>query len=250
VVAVTQAAYRVLPVRETHPERMVFVYDLAALTAETGEQHFPAKLLTGPHGVVPEDLGPEQIRARFQYQTILPLYPGGDWARSFRDERLARAEATALRGAWREAVLENPGDYAGVRLRFVESLLGLKLRPRDAFEGIAVPGNFGHPIEFPRAYLRAADFIETFAGEDPWVGLDLAWLYVLLATACAIYVRLRSPELGGLAVVLAAAVWTHLAAVGLAAQINYFRYVNLVIPVALVLAVFAVRARPRVRRAV
>lgn len=109
VVGLTQVAYRLLSVAETHPERIFLIYDLAALTVETGEQKFPAKVLHGPRGVVPPDLRPGQIPARFDHKSILTLYPNGDWAKNFRDESLARREATELSRAWREAVLENPG---------------------------------------------------------------------------------------------------------------------------------------------
>jgi len=244
VTTLTGAAYSVLPVKRTHSERHLFIYDLAAITDATGESQFPPELQARPHGVTPQDMSAATVERRFDYSTVLALYePYGDWDTDFTNERLASAETVTLREGWIDAVADHPREYTWARLRMTASQLGLVRRPTDAFYGIVAARNFDNPLEFTSAYDRAVDYVEAWVGPTAAVPLDLPWPYLLLATACALVVRRRSGELGRAAVVMAAALWVNLASLGVGSAASSFRYTSLAVPVALVLAVYAFAAR-------
>ena len=246
VAAATTAVYRVTPVLQTHPERHLFVYDLAALTAATDDNEFPLELRRRPRGVTPQDMSEAGIDRRFDYSTVLALYePYGMWGTDFTSEDVASEESALLRRAWTSAIREHPLDYVLARARMAASQLGFVRRPTDAFYGIVAPANFDHPIEFTRSYDLAKGYINTFVGPASDLPLDLPWLYFLIATICAFRLHRRSDALGPLALTMTAAVWANLAALGVASIASSFRYTVIAVPVALVLAVYAMSSGRR-----
>jgi hypothetical protein len=242
VVVATQGAYRMLDVAVTHPERTIYVYDLAGISTQTDRNAFPSELprrRPGRLGVTPPDISLPALERKFDYTNVITLYePDGDWTRGLNRRGVAEREVGTLRDAWWGALRDEPGAYLTNRLKLLGAQIGFGRRPTDAFYGMVEPTNFGHPLAFVNGYNAARDYVETFVGPASTIALDFLWLYLLIATICLAYLWRR---LGGLMmplVVMLATAWLSvllIAAVGMASS---FRYGIVAVPLALVLLIF------------
>jgi hypothetical protein len=252
VVMGTQVAYRSLGVAETHPERMVYVYDLAGISTQTDRNAFPSEVprrRPGRLGVTPPDISLPALERKFDYTNVITLYePDGDWTRGLNDSRLAQREAETLRDAWWGALRDEPGTYLTNRLKLVGAQLGFGRRPMDALYGLVEPTNFGHPIAFVNGYDAASDYIETFVGPDSIIALDLLWPYLLIATICLAYLWRRLGRLVMPLAVMLATAWLSVAVLGAVSMASSFRYGIVAVPLALVLLILTVTVAGARRR--
>jgi hypothetical protein len=237
----TRAVLEELGVVETRPERQIFIYDLAAMSVELDDDMFPAELDRLPHGVVPLDDSLETLERTFRTQTVLSLYPDGNWnLGDLHDERLSRIEAALLQEAWWEAVRSEPDAYAAIRGRLLLTQLGFGDRPTDGFLGMAEPTNFGHPPVLSRGYLAASDYITAFVGPSATVPLDSTWPYLIGGLAALVVVvrsGYRSVRLPAILMVLV--VWFNLATLAVSAMSATFRYTAVSVPIFLIMLVMA-----------
>ena len=237
----TAAAFAALGVVETRPERPTFIYDLAAMSVELDDDMFPAELDRRPHGVVPLDDSLETLERTFRTQTVLSLYPDGNWnLGDFHDERLSASESSILRDAWWDAVRSEPATYAAIRGRLVLTQLGFGDRPTDGYLGMTEPSNFGHPPVFSRGYLAASDYITAFVGPSATVPLDSAWPY-LIGGLALLPVLVRSSDRGIrlVAVLMVLVVWFNVATLAVSAMAATFRYIAVSVPIFLIMLVMA-----------
>jgi hypothetical protein len=249
VVGATRVAYSVGDVVRTRPERLTFIYDLAAMSVASGEDLFPDRLDDDPHGVVPRDISLATLERTFRYSNVVSLYPGGNWnVGDLHDERLSARESSVLRDAWWAAISAEPDEYAHSRARLTLAQLGFGDRPQDAYLGLVESTNFGHPLSLSGAYDAASRYVRVFVGSDSTLPLDVVWVYFVGATAL-VALRLRSREPDALpAGVMGATMWSSLATLTVSAMAVSFRYVLLSVAVFLVVAVFVVAGRLRSTR--
>jgi hypothetical protein len=242
LVVATQFVYRMLDVAVTHPERTVYVYDLAGISTQTDRNAFPSELpRRRPRrlGVTPADISLPALERNFDYTNVITLYvPDRDWTRGLNDPRLAEREAGTLRDAWWGAVRDDPGAYLTNRLKLLGAQMGFGRRPTDAFLGMVEPTNFGHPLAFVNGYNAARDYVETFVGPDSTIALDFLWLYLLIATLCLAYLWRRLGRLMMPLVVMLATAWLSMLLIAIVGMASSFRYGIVAVPLALVLLIF------------
>jgi hypothetical protein len=245
-IGASQGSYRLADVVRTHPERSLFVFDLAGISTATDRNAFPAELprraLKRP-GVTPPDISLPALERNFDYSNVIALYfPNGDWTRGLNEPRVAKRELPILQDAWWQAVRDEPGAYLENRLKLAGSQLGFGNLPTDAYYGLLEPTNFNHPIAFVRGYQAASDYITTFSGPTATIRLDFIGPYLLIAAICLVLLWRRFPWARLQLLVMVATPWlalTLLAAISIAAG---FRYMVLAVPVALMMVIFATAA--------
>lgn len=246
----TGFVYQRTNVLAVHPERPWLIYDLAAISTQVDQNEFPRGLtaLGSRCCVTPADTTLSTLEARFDYTNVITLWPDGNpLTGDFRNEGLAAAEARLLREAWWNAVSEHPFAYLRARARLLGSQLGLSRPPMDAYVGMTEPSNFGHPLEFSRGYDAATSYITTFVSPHATIPLDRAWIYLLVATGSAVFLLRRRPAAWLPIIVMVAAVWVNIGVLAFFSMSAGFRYVALLVPVALVLAIFSVATMPPLR---
>jgi hypothetical protein len=252
LVAATQGSYRALGVVATHPERHIFLYDLAAISTETDRNAFPSELprrRPGRLGVTPVNITLPALERKFDYSNAITLYgPNDNYTRGLNDPRVAEREVKTLRDGWWDALSAEPGAYLANRLKLVASQLGFDHRPTDAFYGLVEPTNWGHPIEFVNGFNAASDYVLAFVGPDSAIALDLIWPYLLIATICIAYLWRRLGRLITPLVIMVATVWLGLAVLAALAMGSSFRYAVITVPIALVLLMFSVAVAGAQRR--
>jgi hypothetical protein len=238
-VGATRLVYSAGDVVATRPERMLYIYDLAAITVETDEERFPAELDRRPPGVVPPDRSLDGLERTFEYENVISLYPGGNWIiGDFQDERLAAGEEDLLRDAWWDAVSDEPGIYLRNRLHLTLAQLGLVDRPLDGYLGLVEPTNFGDPPVLSRGYLAANDYITFFVGPKAAVPTDTAWPYVLAASVFGAMLWRRRDRSRVPAAVMVATLWVNIAVMFVIAVAAAFRYMSSAVPICLLTGVF------------
>ena len=200
-------------VRSVHPERMTFVYDLAAISVASGYDLFPQRGLRalGPGAASPPDLTEASLKHRFRGWSVTSLR--GVDEMDVENSTLARGEATLLQRAWVRAFEHQPIRYLSARAGLYVRLLGLGEQPRSApkgffygYQGLDEPTNYGHPLAFPRGYAVATGMLGWFIGLHAVVPLDRPWMYLLLAVSALAYLRRRRSPRTLLAASMCAAV--------------------------------------------
>jgi hypothetical protein len=199
-----QGVGSLMGVRSVHPERATFVYDLAAMSADTGRDQFPQPQLQrlAPGGAAPSNTSEPVLRRRFQAWDVTSLRTASEWAAmDVNNVKLATAENTVLRTAWIRSIEHDPLAYLKDRLTLYEALLGLSGEPRKspigfffAYDGLESPSNYGYPLAFPQRYRAATNVLGLFIGNHASLPLDRAWSYFLLiAVGLAVLRWKRSP---------------------------------------------------------
>jgi hypothetical protein len=254
VFGVTQLVYGATGVREVHPQRVTYVYDLASISVLTDRSHFPrAATRLPPSRATPERVDLATLERRFDHRNVVFVYPD-NWAGEIAhaDDLLAARENPILREAWLEAIRDEPLAYLWTRLRLTLGQLGLHGRPIDAYFGLWEPTNFGHPMEFSNAYLVATDYVEPFVGLESVIPLDLPWTYLVLATVLAVVVMRRLQVAWAIVLAMIGTVWLNLIGLFFTAMAVGSRYTAIMMPVALILVCFALapvfRRRSRFKR--
>jgi hypothetical protein len=246
----TRVFYSAASVRAVHPERVTYVYDLASISVLSGRSHFPRAAGRLPSSrTTPAQFDLATLKRRFDYRNVVFVYPdnwAGDIAHA--DDLLAARENPLLRDAWLEAIWEEPFAYLWTRFRLTLSQLGVIGRPQDAYfeafdpstfrDPIITGPNFGHPIEFSNGYRVATDYLAPFVGADPFIPLDIAGIYLLLATLLAVVALRRLKAAWAIVLVMIAAVWLNLFGLFFTAMASGARYMAIAIPVALILVCF------------
>jgi hypothetical protein len=244
VLGATQWTYRLLDVVPTHPERSLFVFDMAGVSTATNRNVFPGDLprrVPGRLGVTPPDISLRALERNFDHSNVITLYaPNGDWTSGLNRPAVAEREASILKDGWWDAVSEQPGAYAANRLKLVGSQLGFGRLPTDAYYGLLEPTNFNHPMAFWQGYNAASDYVKTFSGPGATVRLDLIWPYMVMATFGLAFLWRRVEAATRVPLlVMVATPWLALAVLAAVSIAAGFRYMVLAVPVALMTAIFA-----------
>lgn len=243
------------PIRNVHPERMTYVYDLAAISTETGHDQFPLRALRflPPGGAARHDLTESTLRREFRLQDSSSLRGVGGM--DFENASLAARESSILRNAWLGAIAKHPIAYMRERLDLYAALIGLGSPAPDtaaflvtfAYQPLDSATNFGHPLAFPRAYLSATHLLGFFLGRHATVPLDRAWVYlILIALSLLIVIRLRTRE-AVVAAALGATVFVHHAILFFTTMAASFRYVYMTPFVTILVLVYALSGIVRSR---
>ncbi len=226
------SVYRLNGVLAVHPERQLYVYDLAAISSAVDEDFFPRELDDLPRNAIPRDLSLSAIEARFDFRNVIYLYPDWNWlVGDLNDEAAGAAETELLRDAWAAAIVDEPVAYVSNRARLMLSQLGISGRPLDGYMPMIGPDNYGHPLQFERGYRAASSYIDLFVGPTSVLPLDLAWIYLVAGTVSGVcLIRRLRPSLLPVVVMLAS-VWFGLASLAFTAMASSFRYMALVLPI-------------------
>jgi hypothetical protein len=240
------AAGSVLGARSVHPERAIYVYDLAALSVHTDTDLFPqAQLeLLGAGGAAPSDVSLPALQKSFRPFNEASV--GGLTQTDYANAQMASREDAVLRRAWISAVVHHPAGYLAVRLRVTLSTVGLGDRGPDVapygpdFAYQEPEGaNFGHPLRFPAAVARAGVVLGWFVGPNAAIPLDLLWIYLVVGVAAVIigWRRKRDTALLSCCLMLGAAL--NLVVLFFTTMAAGYRYCNLVPPVAILVTIYA-----------
>lgn len=248
----SQAVYKASGVLETYPQRQLWVFDLAGISVRTNHNVFPSSLprvVPNRPGVVPPNISEANLKRLYNPTNVLTLYPGGNWAIGLNNPKLDQRQESELFGPWLRSVLASPGSYLIDRLDMLSSQLGLTRRPVDAFDGLMQSANYGYPLEHPGDYRTAQSYLNIFVGPNSTIPLDVAWPYLLLATVSLIVIRKRvAKEEAVLLSWLVVITWAWVLVFGVVGVASSFRYSVLVVPVGLVLMVWAGSCTLRSRR--
>jgi hypothetical protein len=245
---VSTALNRAFGVRAVHAERVLYVYDLASISTQTGHDQFPTTLKQHhtPGWVTPY-VNQRALDREFDWTNVISLYPNNlAGTIDFANTAVARAEAAQLQPAWRHAIRRHPWQYLWGRIRLVASQLGFSHNPTNAFYGIA-PGNFGRPIAFIHGYNAAQSVIEDFVGPGSTIPLDYHWPYLLVSIGLLAFLWRRRPGDRPLLVAIAVAQWMNIAVDFFVAPAGSYTYAELDVPLAMVLALWSIaaaRSRP------
>ncbi len=233
----TGIVYSHTGVLRLHPERVLYIYDLAALSTATDEPLFPPNILDPPLGVTPPDVSLPALERRYDYVNVITLYPNGDpTVNAFRDEKVAAHESALLRSAWLSALREAPLEYVENRAWLFLSQTGLHRKPSDAYIGLSDPRNFGYGLDFRDGYHWYTDYLTTFVGVDPLIPLDLVWVYIAAGTVLAVLIERRTRYYALPVIGLIATLWLNLGLLAVVGLASGFRYMVMVAPVALICA--------------
>jgi hypothetical protein len=246
----SSATNRVFGVKAAHPERMLYVYDLASISKSSGHDYFPASLVRHPNpGWVTPVVTQRAIDRNFNWVNVIAMYPGGP-SINFLDTAGARREASELRSAWRRAVLAHPDDYLWTRLRLTAGIVGLSQYPTNAFYGLLEPTNYGRPMQHWTGVRWAADVIRPFVGPTASIPLDIHWPYLLVSIGLLVFLWRRRPSDRPLLLAIAISQWANLIVDFLFAPAASYSYLDLSPPLTLVLGLWAIHELlPSTRRA-
>lgn len=243
VILITQVAWTAMVVRpeKTAPQQATFQFDLAALSARTGELLLPRSSLQ-PSATLEDVI------------SHLTLKEGGGNALFFEpDSPLVfmiddPAVQDELARAWREAILDHPIAYLRHRLAFTSALLGLSAPyPHGALiDDGSRPESFGmrcplHERYFPALYSPVSSGLKDLESTN----LVRGWWVVIAMIAAAAALGWRDMEARMLVVAGLGSLATF-AAFGIGPAFRYFWFSTIctVVLVALVLERASRRAAP------
>jgi hypothetical protein len=252
VLVATQIAYGALGVGSVHPERMLYLYDLASISTQSDHDEFPRELWPGhlDQGWITPKVDQRTLEARFDWANVISLFPDpeGPGKIDFASEEKAATEAPILRRAWRRAILDEPLPYAWGRLRLMTSQLGFTRRPTDAYYGLLSPTNFDQPLASYDRYKLTTEYLARFVGPNAPLSTDIGWTYLLVMLLATGYLWWRNRWGAAFPLALSAAVALNLAILLLVAMATSFRYMNLIVPVVALLVAYAAVDALGVRR--
>lgn len=240
-----EAVYPSIGVRRVHPERMMYVDDLAAISTATHHDYFPVSLQRRwpVGGATPENVTEPVLEREYRWQNMNSLYPDNQEGKiDFGNADLAAWETVVLRRAWLSAITAHPSDYLWNRTRLLAAELGIVgvSISEDAYDAAIDTDNFGHPIAFTRAYRTAGSVLRFFVDSGASIPLDIPWTY-LIALALLLGYLWRGPVTERLLpATMVVALGADIALLFFA-PIASWRYVNMLAPVTLLLIIYAGR---------
>jgi hypothetical protein len=246
--ATLRIAMPALGVRSVSPERMTFVYDLAALSAG-GQDLFPQRALRPlpPGGAAPAEIGEAALRRHFRAWGVTSIR--GVTKMDVANTALAARETPLLRRAWLHAIAQEPMAYVGERLRLYTALLGIAGQPSSpphgffyGYQRLDQPDNYGHPLASPAAYRAASAVLDRFIGPRAILPLDRPWAYLFVLGAALVCLwRRRAPERRFAAAIAVTVAVNQLLLLG-AVMSASFRYEYLLVPASAVCLLYALAA--------
>jgi hypothetical protein len=154
-----------------HPEQPTYQFDLAALSARTGELLLPASSLTP--GTTLDD-----VRAAVDEGESGALWFSEDppvrWA-------VGPEAVSELREAWLTAIREHPIDMIEHRLAYAGSLLNIDRPAYSFYEPPALPAGWGFDFSLHRPFFPS--FASWFGGTVAtwgWYGWFRLWIWTLV----------------------------------------------------------------------
>lgn len=233
-------------VKSVHPERAVFIYDIASIDDLGGGNHFPAFLQKQRRVAwVTPPVGQRWIDQKFDWPNVISLYSGITWGRS--DPVAAKHETPVLRRAWLNAVSENPQRYLWSRTRLTLSELGIVKHQSDAYLGVVAPGNFGRPPEFTHGLDTSEDYLHVFVGPRARIPTEILWPYFLIGGLALFLLWRWRPSDRPLFAAIATFAVANLLIIAAVAPAAGYRYFNTAVPLAFVVVAWAIsawRSRP------
>jgi hypothetical protein len=240
--ALTSIANRVAGVDKAHPESMLYTYDLATISTDTGKNQFTEEWRKRRYGELVYSL--PSMYERFSWKNAASIYPPLVIRPESAEkrERSAEADAKHLRRMWFDAVTSNPLAYARERLRVNASGLGLYERATDAAvvseEPTGLKG-YGPPPKYKARNKDARSYITTFAGGGSTIPLDIPLLYLVLGLVAAAHLWRRWTRDRGLIVAIGACGLLNILLLSVATMTNSYRFYALLAPLSMVLAAWA-----------
>jgi hypothetical protein len=185
----------VLRVQSVHPEQYLYLYDLAAFSRQENRDAFP-------HSVYkPRDLG--TIKATTSADDITQIAFFGKTTRF----PVSADQVADLRNSWIDEITDHPLTYLDIRATAWLRQIGLTRDPMWIYLGDPNPRRFHTEFGTPNRIARGYVYAFANAADDGGI-VHRAWIYLLEAAVCAVFLLRRR---GALAVVgaLAIAAWTH-----------------------------------------
>ena len=185
VLVLTQvAASAAIGVRDVQPEQYLFIYDVAAISVREDENLLPADVMP--------IRDPRVLEQRFSVDvvntlilTVPPLVA----------TPLGGRKTAEVRDAWREGILDHPGDYLDARWDLFWRQVALTRKPVFIYHPVIDDSPLDFSLANPGLDRRARDYVEAFA--DPVLDggiVHRVWIYLLLALAAAVVLlRRRAP---------------------------------------------------------
>jgi hypothetical protein len=250
--AVSGVLNRVLGVERSHPEQMVYLYDLAAMSQNLDEQLFDDDWVREPNGWGEQIYSLRALDRRFDWKNVITVFPPlGEASPYFKPDPAATpGRLTArLRSMWVSAVTSHPLTYAEVRLRVILSSLGFFGRPIDAYPftdpmgGPLAVSMYGSPPKFTNRNRQARSALAVFAGPDSSIPVDIGFVYVLLGFSSVAYlwVRWRGNRDRDLLLAIGAFEALTITVLLASTMATSYRYLAVLAPVSMVLAAWAIR---------
>lgn len=169
---------------DSWPQAYWYLYDVAAVSARTGEDLIPPSLLTGSEADVRAAFNPLAVEA-FAGPANRPL-------RFPRSER----EMKELQDAWRRAIVEHPVSWLRVRWTTFSYQTALVAPATWAYHPFIDPNPYGFAPSNPELDEAGRSYVDAFNAPNNNGGpLQTVWLYLVVAGVSAWFL-VRSADAG------------------------------------------------------
>jgi hypothetical protein len=187
---------------QSDPQQTIYLYDLEMLSHRLGRNLFPASALP--------QVTMEKIDQNYTPDNVVPIIVNGVGTKPS-VYPITGWRYAALSHTWRTAILDHPLDYLAERFDIFARELSLTENASVVYHPGIDDNPFGYKISNPslnRALLR---YLNAFTSNGYATGgtLDRAWIYLLIATVCALLGawRRRGEIVTVAVIVLALAAW-------------------------------------------
>jgi hypothetical protein len=217
LIATQYAVNAALGTTDSDPEQTLFVHDLAHMSVREDRNLLPREVLRDRSmRTLDRRYNPDSFTYTLGYVPGAPLrFP------------LSPSADSALRKAWREAILDHPLTYLDTRWDLWLRQLTIGRKAIWAYHGGIDPNEYGYAIRFPAYNEGVKDYLDGFAdpANDGRRLFYSVWLYILLAVAAGLALLRwgRSPALLAVAM-LGLAALIYQAGIFLGAMVTAFRF--------------------------
>ena len=232
LMATQVGAQAALGVRDVNPEQYLYVYDLAALSEQDRENHFP------PVAMPQRGMGPVD---RFWHVDTMNGYVFG--AAPPVPAPMSDAQLSATRDAWLDELTGDPLGYLEMRTELFLRQISITREAMWVYHPGIDPNPYGYVVRFPGANDAATSYVEAFADAELDGGpLYTIWVYLVLAAVCAAVLLRGSRPLPVLAVgALGLSILTYQAGLYVAAMGTQYRFEFPAVVIGLLAAVIAIK---------
>jgi len=221
---------RLAGVEQARPQQQLYIYDLAAISLRQERSLFPPDVYAG-------DL--ETLAVQSSIDSPVPLIFGPDAGIPV---PRPPDQVSELGEAWREAVVDHPRTYLGVRWDAWMHQLSIGAPPVFVFHPGIDSNELGYEIAIPALNEVATDYLRLFVSNEFLDGgvVFTVWVYLLLCGVAAVILLPRpgAPRIVGL---LALSAWTYQAGLFFGTMATQYRFEYPVVVIGLLSTAVAVR---------
>ncbi len=216
---------RSLTTRNLYPIHTLQYFDLAGITARTGEVNLPDFVLdVNPDGVTAEEVASTYDNATVNSILRLMNNPDGAPVLFVRPDTLERA--SALSRVWRDAIFNHPKAYISHRLKFLWTFLGFDGKANYPYHRGVTKNNLGLVAQPSPAKAFAESYALFFAQSVRVTHLPISYVVISMFVGAGLIFMWIKGERDSLfiPVLVLACGYAHLAVMMLAAAAGSFRY--------------------------